>query len=441
VIVQTEEYSMRKPTDDSGAVLTQSSSAVATETLPSRPTGAGDRSVDRIAGGLATIASERTGPGIFRAACALATRLPGVSGVAVLRPDERGLLAVVYAIPTGIPAELVATASASLHNRWIGSHAPGASSQALGPYQVDDRPELLIVPLVSGDSLLGALLIAGKRGTATAAGSAERISAGAIGAVTALALEIAGLRQRQESVISLAEHEAELTTARKKIGRELHDGPTQDLALAGLSLDRLVNALGADQAISADARQARDLIDRAVLSMRKSIGRLRASTPVAPSITGPLRELLAEMAPYPAGTQPDFQVDFQQVSGVRRAPELERAMIGIVREALHNVRKHANADSVRLEARRVDDAVEIAVTDDGVGIQGSAQAGHFGLEQIRELAEETGGKMEITPAAADGAGTAVKAWIPATGSVTGPFTDGAGNGKQSNAAPEGPRAS
>jgi len=370
---------------------------------------------------------------------------PGVNGVAVMRPDERGLLAVVYAIPTGIPAELAATASASLHNRWIGSHAPGASIQALGPYRVEDRPELLIVPLVSGDSLLGGLLIAGKRGAATAAGTAERISAGAIGAVTAQALEIAGLRQRLETVISLGEHEAELTTARKEIGRELHDGPTQDLALAGLTLDRLVNVLGADQAISADARQARDLIDRAVLGMRKSIGRLRASKPIAPSITGPLRELLAEMAPYPGGTQPDFQVDFQQVSGVRLAPEVERAMIGIVREALHNVRKHANADSVRLEVRRVDDAVEIAVTDDGVGFQGAAPAGHFGLEQIRELAEETGGKLEIAPAAANGAGTAVKAWIPltgpASGSVTGPLTAGAGNGKKANVTTEGLKAS
>ena len=422
---------MRTLTDDSDAALAQASSAVATvatETLSSRPTGAGERAVDQIAGGLASIASERTGSGIFRAACALAARLPGVSGVAVLRPDERGLLTAVYAIPTGIPAELAATASASLHNRWIGSHAPGASTQALGPYQVEDRPELLIVPLVSGDSLLGGLLIAGKRGTAIAAGTAERISAGAIGAVTAQALEIAGLRQRLEGAISLAEHEAELTTARKEIGRELHDGPTQDLALAGLTLDRLVNALGADQAISADARQARDLIDRAVLGMRKSIGRLRASKPVAPSITGPLRELLAEMAP----SAPDFQVDFQQVSGVQLAPEVERAMIGIVREALHNVRKHANADSVRLEVRRVDDAVEIAVTDDGVGIQGAAPAGHFGLEQIRELAEETGGKLEIA-SAADGAGTAVKAWIP----LTGPVQAGATNGKKSEQTPEG----
>ena len=402
---------MRTFSDDRGAEHALSPSAAATESLPSRPTGAGDRSVDLISGGLATIASERTGPGIYRATCILAARLPGVSGVAVLRPDERGFLAAVYAVPTGIPTALSATASASLHNRWIGSHAPGATNESLAPYHVEDRTELMIVPLVSGDSLLGGLLIAGKRGATIAASPAERVSAGAIGAVTAQALEIAGLRQRLESAISVTEHEAELTTARKEIGRELHDGPTQDLALAGLTLDRLVNALGTDQAISADARQARDLIDRAVLGMRKSIGKLRSTKSAAPSITGPLRELLAEMAPYPGGTQPDFQFDFQQVSGVRLAPEVERAMIGIVREALHNVRKHANADSVRLEVRRVDDAVEIAVTDDGAGIQGSAPAGHFGLEQIRELAEETGGRLEVSPAS-DGAGTSVKAWIP-----------------------------
>lgn len=391
-------------------VIPPPSPAVANQIAPPKPTGAGERSVDHVAGGLASIASERTGPGIYRATCTLATRLPGVSGVAVLRPDERGLLRVVHAIPTGIPAELATTASASLHKHWIASHAKDALTHALAPYSVEDRPELLIVPLVSGDSLLGGLLLAGKRGAPIAAAPAERVSASAIGAVCAQALEIAGLRQRLDGAISRAEHETELTTARKGISRELHDGPTQDLALAGLALDRLVGALGADQPISADARQARDLIDRAVVGMRKAIGRLRSTQPPAPSITGPLRELLAEMAP----SAPDFQVDFQQVSGVRLAPEVERAMIGIVREALHNVRKHANADSVRLEVRRVEDAVEIAVTDDGVGIQGKAPAGHFGLEQIRELAEETGGRLEIASAGDDGAGTSVKAWIPLT---------------------------
>ena len=54
--------------------------------------------------------------------------------------------------------------------------------------------------------------------------------------------------------------------------------------------------------------------------------------------------------------------------------------------------------------------VEIAVVDDGVGFTGGSPDGHFGLDQIRELAEETGGQIEI--GSAPGAGTSVRARIP-----------------------------
>jgi signal transduction histidine kinase len=370
------------------------------------PAQAGQRAVDAVASGLAAIAAERTLADVYRSTCGLAARLSGVAGVILLRPDDRGFFGVAQAMPEKMPDELVTIAAASLHQRWIAAHAPGAPSTGPGPYVVEDRPELLVVPLVRGDSLLGALVLAGRDGSTPATPPAERLSVGALGVVAAQAVEGIVQRQRLELAISRAEHESELTTARKTISRELHDGPTQDLALAGLTLDRLVQALGEDQAISADARQARDLIDRAVLGMRKTIGRLRSAQPPAPSITGPLRELLAEMAPG----APGLEVNFQEVSGVRLAPEVERAMIGIVREALHNVRKHADAESVRLEVRRVEDAVEIAVIDDGVGFEGPSPSGHFGLEQIRELAEETGGRLETR--SAPGAGTSVKAWIP-----------------------------
>ncbi|MGI8477068.1 MAG: sensor histidine kinase [Thermomicrobiales bacterium] len=373
------------------------------EPKPSPPSA---RATDQISGGLAAISRERTLSGVYRAACAQALRIGGVGGAAVLRHDDRGLLSAAYANPAGIPVEIVNAASASLHQRWIASHAPRAADGVLAPYHVDDRPEILIAPLVSADALLGGLLLVARRGAIPAATASDRVAVAAIGAVASQAIETIVLRQRLDISMSRADHERELTTARRGISRELHDGPTQDLALAGLTLDRLVIALGAELAISADARQARDLIDRAVVGMRQSIGKLRSTQPPAPSITGPLRELLAEMEPAAAG----FEVEFKEVSGVRLAPEVERAMIGIVREALHNVRKHAKAESVRLEVRRVDGAVEIAVTDDGVGFQGDAPAGHFGLEQIRELAEETGGRIDIGPA--PGNGTAVRAWIP-----------------------------
>ena len=123
-----------------------------------------------------------------------------------------------------------------------------------------------------------------------------------------------------------------------------------------------------------------------------------------------------------APTSPSMELDISEVSGVRLAPQVERAMIGIVREALHNVRKHARADEVRLEVRRIDDHVEIAVVDDGVGFSGGSPDGHFGLDQIKELAEETGGQIEI--GSAPGSGTSIRARIP-MGLVNGrsPATD------------------
>jgi signal transduction histidine kinase len=105
-----------------------------------------------------------------------------------------------------------------------------------------------------------------------------------------------------------------------------------------------------------------------------------------------------------------MELDINEVSGIRLAPQVERAMIGIVREALHNVRKHSRADEVRLEVRRIDNHVEISVVDDGVGFSGVSPEGHFGLDQIRELAEETGGQIEI--GSAPGTGTAIRARIP-----------------------------
>ncbi len=365
------------------------------------------RADEIIAEGLRAIAAEVTISGIDRAVCSLAGRLPGVGGVAILRSDDRGLLRVAWShSKSPLAAELEPVAEASLHQRWIASHAPDASVLAFGPYVVEEHSKVLIAPFVQGDHLLGGLVMAGKGESAPCDSPAERISVGAIAVVTAQALETAQLRLRVDLSVSRSQYEEELTSFRKNVSRDLHDGPTQDLALASLTLDRLIGAMGAEQAASADARQARDLIDRSVEGMRKIIGKVRAPKPPAPSITGPLRALLAEIAP----AAPDLQVDFQEVSGVCLGPEVERAMVGIVREALHNVRKHAQADSVHLEVRRVDGAVEIAVTDDGVGIQGDTPAGHFGLEQIRELAEETGGNLAIE--SATGAGTTVKARIP-----------------------------
>ena len=382
------------------------------------------RSIEQIAAGLAKIAIASTVDGIFEEAVGLLSRLPAVGAVAVVQPDNSGLLRLSYRHGDRIAEPLAYICKSALHQQWIASHARDGDVAGPAPFAPPSRDDVLLVPMVSGDALLGGFILVGKSGIPPAVGSAERVSAAAIGTVTAQALDNRLTRQRAALAISEAQREADQAQLRRSVGRELHDGPTQELALAGITLDRLVRSLGEDQAIAADARQARDLIDKAIAGMRSVIGKLRVQEQPAPSATGPLRALVAEMAP----TSPSLEVDINEVSGIRLAPHVERAMIGIVREALHNVRKHARADEVRLEVRRIDDHVEIAVVDDGVGFSGASPDGHFGLEQIRELAEESGGRIEI--GSAPGSGTSIRARIPMS-QIAGPGSSpGAGTMNQ-----------
>ena len=85
-------------------------------------------------------------------------------------------------------------------------------------------------------------------------------------------------------------------------------------------------------------------------------------------------------------------------------------MIGIVREALHNVRKHAQAER---SASRCGGSTTRSRSRSSTTASASTVRqpdGHFGLEQIRELAEETGGSLEI--GSGPGPGTSVRACIP-----------------------------
>jgi LuxR family transcriptional regulator, regulator of acetate metabolism len=88
-----------------------------------------------------------------------------------------------------------------------------------------------------------------------------------------------------------------------------------------------------------------------------------------------------------------------------------KALIAAAREALLNVEKHAQATRVMVTVATMHDGVALTVTDDGVGL-GTAQPDHrgFGLEAIRDVLNEIGGRLQLTE---DGdEGLSFRAWVP-----------------------------
>jgi PAS domain S-box-containing protein len=85
-----------------------------------------------------------------------------------------------------------------------------------------------------------------------------------------------------------------------------------------------------------------------------------------------------------------------------------------VRELLFNVVKHAEVDRAKLEVRIRDDAVQVTVSDDGVGFDPAniqpVGIGGLGLPSIRQRLEYLGGALRI--ASARGQGSRFTVWVP-----------------------------
>lgn len=89
-------------------------------------------------------------------------------------------------------------------------------------------------------------------------------------------------------------------------------------------------------------------------------------------------------------------------------------VIRIVREALVNAFRHANAQQVDARIRYADDCFAVQVRDDGDGIDPEilrdGRSGHMGLPVMRERAQEIGAKLDIESSAG---GTRVELLLPA----------------------------
>ncbi len=94
---------------------------------------------------------------------------------------------------------------------------------------------------------------------------------------------------------------------------------------------------------------------------------------------------------------------------IQLGSEQRRSILLVIKEALHNVVKHAQASNVRLSMRMDGGALVVKITDDGQGMNG-AHSGGNGLRNMRRRLDLLGGELVI--AAAPDQGTRVEMRAP-----------------------------
>jgi signal transduction histidine kinase len=83
----------------------------------------------------------------------------------------------------------------------------------------------------------------------------------------------------------------------------------------------------------------------------------------------------------------------------------------VVREALLNVEKHAQANSVLVSVFCANEGVTVAVADDGVGVRSSdSERPGLGLAALADALGRIGGYLTV--GGNDDGGVTVRAWVP-----------------------------
>ncbi len=197
---------------------------------------------------------------------------------------------------------------------------------------------------------------------------------------------------------------------RRRIGVDLHDGPSQTLAFAMLRLDTIEGRLeAAGQPGDADLAAVRDALQEALSEMRAIAAGLRS--PELEQAT-PVDIVRRAVADHERRAGARASVDVQQIPP--SAPLATKiALYRILSEALSNAARHGDGAAIDIRvAADHDGMLVIEVRDKGRGFDPDhvPGAGHLGLAGMRERAELLGGRFEIE--SAPGAGTWVRAWLP-----------------------------
>lgn len=186
-----------------------------------------------------------------------------------------------------------------------------------------------------------------------------------------------------------------LQEERSIIARELHDSLAQSLSFMKIQVSLLSSALAGPQpredatTILADLREGINVAYRQLRELLATF-RLRIEGDFARLLGNTVSEF-ATRSGLPIGLDLDL-------AGRHLNPNQEIHVLHIVREALSNAVRHAQATDIRVALTSAPDGeIVVVIEDDGCGVGGDAQvaAQHFGLTIMAERARGLGGSFEV----------------------------------------------
>jgi signal transduction histidine kinase len=273
-----------------------------------------------------------------------------------------------------------------------------------------DAASVLAIPLRAGFDNYGVLVFGSDKPDAFSDEHVELLTA--IGTQATIALQKAVLYQNllseKERIVEVEED------ARKKLSRDLHDGPTQSVAAIAMRVNYIRRLIELQpQQATEELWKVEELARRTTKEIRHMLFTLRPLVLENQGLIAALNQLGEKMRDtHNTNVLLQAQPDAEEYLDTHA----QGVLFYIIEEAVNNARKHAEADHIWTRLYRRKSFLVVEIEDDGVGFDVGAvdasydQRSSLGMVNMRERAELIEGTLRIQSAA--GRGTKITVLVP-----------------------------
>jgi two-component system, NarL family, sensor histidine kinase DegS len=214
-------------------------------------------------------------------------------------------------------------------------------------------------------------------------------------------------KQRQDFGLQIIEAQED---ERKRLSREIHDGPAQMMAnvlIRSDLIDRVYRERGSEEAIK-EIRDLKKMVRSALYEVRRIIYDLRPMALDDLGLIPTLKKYLSTIEEYNHGTS----IQFMNIGlDIRLPSKYEVALFRLVQECVQNALKHAESTHIQVKVEVKKDKITVVVKDNGKGFDKELQkTGSFGIMGMKERVDLLEG--DITIDSKIGTGTVVIVQVP-----------------------------
>lgn len=181
---------------------------------------------------------------------------------------------------------------------------------------------------------------------------------------------------------------------RRKISREIHDGPAQMMAnilLRSELIERAYQKGSVDKAVK-EIKSIRKMIRSSLYEVRRIIYDLRPMALDDLGLVPTIKRYVETVSNYH-----DLKIEFRSIGKeMRLNQDYEVALFRLVQESVQNAIKHSQATLIRVKLDIGEESLTMLISDNGIGFDPEMKRDKsFGLIGMKERVEMLEGKIEI----------------------------------------------